>query len=206
MWTLTDLTPIEYDVAIADVAFTSISDLSLVTPVVQDVALLLQTRTVSAGGGPLQTWTDLTIPTAAQVTQQIQSALILVLSNLPADLPTYVYPQIKEAVRYQAAVLVEQSFFQEQVTSGNSAVKTYTTILLSLIASIQQAAGDSRGGRRGVKSAVMRSTMTDYDPYYPKPPPAQVLEWMKESATSDSVLDGGMAGSDFSTSIDGNGP
>lgn len=181
-----DLTPVEYAARIAEVAFPQV-DVPAVTPTPTEVATLMQSKLVSAGGGPLSDFTDTSRPSTAQAAGLIGSAVVLVLSSVPVDLPEYVHGRVKEAVKYQAAILIERSFFEDGGQGAQSNVPAWTAILRGgdgkggLIGAIERAVGDASGAKRGVGSAVIRSTMTDYDPYYPLPVPRQVIEFEPEA-------------------------
>jgi hypothetical protein len=168
------LAPVEYLAEIANGAYPHIN-VPAVTPSVDDVALLLQTRTISAGGGPLSTFTDATRPSAEQVAGIIYQAIIVICEQFKQDVPTYLYPRVKQAIAFQAAVLVEDSFFREQVTNGQSNAASYAALVTTIMGNVVGDAGNAAGAARRVDSVVLRSTMTDYDEIYPLPPPRQVI-------------------------------
>lgn len=145
-------------------------DHSQVTPTVDDVAVLCATRTIDTGGTQLGTFTSDTVPTDLQVQSLILQAVTLVLAPLPDYLQQSLYPRITQAVRLQAVVLLETSFYREQANAGS--IVALTSALDALLRAIEQDAGGGPAER--VDSIVMRSTMAEYDPLYVMPPPPVV--------------------------------
>jgi hypothetical protein len=143
-------------------------DLTKVTPNVDDVALLCATRTIDSSGVQLGTFTSDTNPTDVQCAALIVQATEIVLTPLPDYLQPSLYARIRQAVALQAAILVETSFYREQANAGT--VVAMTAALRAMLAAVQEDAG-AQGVSNRVDSIVVRSTMTDYDPYYPPPPP-----------------------------------
>jgi hypothetical protein len=148
-------------------------DHAKVTPTSDDVALLVATRTIDSASNELGQFTTDTRPTDAQVDALIQQALTMVLTPLPDRLQESLYPRIREAVAVQAAILVETSFYREQANTGT--ITALNTRLGAMLEAIQEDAGGAGVSNR-VDSIVLRSTMTEYDPYYALPPPP-VVGW-----------------------------
>ena len=84
-----------------------------------NVAALLRARTKDRGGQELGEWTDETRPTLAQVEETIELARRIVAAKVgaPVDACGDVFAV---AVEYEAACLIEKSYFPEQVESGRS--------------------------------------------------------------------------------------
>jgi hypothetical protein len=142
-----------------------------VTPSVDDVALLCVTRTIDSTSTQLGTFTSDTNPTDTQCAGLITQAVTMVLTPLPDYLQQSLYGRIRQAIALQAAVLVETSFYREQANAGS--IVAMTTSLRLMLAAIQEDAGGAGVSNR-VDSIVVRSTMTEYDPYYAMPPPPYV--------------------------------
>lgn len=146
-------------------------DRDAVAPTVDDVALLVATRTMDSSSTQLGVFTDDTNPTDVQVQGLIDQAITLVLTPLPDYLPESLYGRIRQAVALQAAILEEISFYREQANAGS------IVALSAQLATLQRAIQEDTGGAgvsSRVDSIVVRSTMADYDPYYVMPPPPVV--------------------------------
>lgn len=143
-------------------------DPTKVTPTADQVALLLRTRTVDQSGAEQTTFTSGTRPTATEAAGVISQAVQLTLADMPAYLPESIYPRILQAVILKAAGLIERSFYREQYDQGSG--KDFETDYERLLASIEIVSGGSGTGNR-VDSVVGRSTMAEYEPDYPLPPP-----------------------------------
>lgn len=143
-------------------------DRSRVTPSIQAVALLERTRTVDQSGAEQGTFTSTTRPTNDECDGIISQAVELALADMPDYLPESIYPRVLQAVALKAAVLIEASFYREQYTKGSA--QYYEQAYEKLLASIELISGGSGAGNR-VDSVMMRSTMAEYEPDYPLPPP-----------------------------------
>ena len=84
-----------------------------------NVAALLRARTKDSGGRELGEWTDETRPTLAQVDETIALAAATVEAKVGTPVDACAGP-FAIAVAYEAACLVEKSYFPEQVESGRS--------------------------------------------------------------------------------------
>jgi hypothetical protein len=115
-------------------------DRAAVLPAVDDVALLLRTRTVGyapgggglggdTGPGDVGTFTTTTRPTAAEAADVIEMAADEVLGQLPAAVDVRLYAAIERAIATRAAVVIEQSFFRETSADLSAAYATSMTAL-----------------------------------------------------------------------------
>jgi hypothetical protein len=84
-----------------------------------DVAALLRARTKDTDGRELGEWTEETRPTVTEVEQKIEIARALVGLNAGA-IPDPCREGAETAVALLAAMLVEQSYFPEQVADNRS--------------------------------------------------------------------------------------
>lgn len=89
-------------------------------PTVADVGAILRTRTKTATGDELGTFTADTRPTAVQVGLLIDQALGDVAIEVGEDIPEALWPAAKRVVALGAAVQVELTFFPEQIQPGRS--------------------------------------------------------------------------------------
>jgi hypothetical protein len=112
----------------------------------QDVAALLRARTKDSHGAELGTWTDDTRPTTAQVQEQIDIARTLVRLDV-GGIPDACQEGGEAVVALLASLLVEQSYWPEQVQSERSAydrlLALYEQARLGLVACV---AGNQPGG------------------------------------------------------------
>jgi hypothetical protein len=96
-------------------------DPAAVRPSVEDVAILLRTRTVGmtsglggdTGPGDSTTFDDTTRPTGTEAGEVIDTASDETLGQLPASVDVGFYPAIKRAIASRAAYLIEVSFFRD---------------------------------------------------------------------------------------------
>lgn len=98
-----------------------------VRPDVDDIANLANTRTASGGGGEISAFTEDTDPTASQVEALIDRALEAILAQLPTRFAASHYERVRHAVELYTLILLEGSFFREQLDS--SSVDTWRTLL-----------------------------------------------------------------------------
>jgi hypothetical protein len=99
-------------------------DRTRITPTSDDVAQLERTRTVDQGGNDLGIFTGTTRPTDAECEDLIEQAIDDVLAELPDTFMTRHYDSVKRAITLYAAVLVEASYYREEV-AANTPAMTY---------------------------------------------------------------------------------
>lgn len=118
-------------------------------PTVLDVANLLRARLTDQGGGSNASFTPDTRPTDSQVQGLIDMASSEVLIGLPITVDTRLYPMTKAMTALSAAILVETSYFPEQVAQGASPVEVFQTRMLAGLAKLVAASQeDQPGGQR----------------------------------------------------------
>jgi hypothetical protein len=122
-------------------------------PSIEDVALLLRARTKDSYGNEVGTFDDDTRPTGDQVEEQIDAALALVCTRLPAldELDPDLLPAVASVVAYRAALRVEKSYFPEQVRSDRSAYEQLYQEYLDDLGALVDAS--TAGGEDGVAAA-----------------------------------------------------
>lgn len=116
-----------------------------------DVAAVLRARTKDDTGQEIGEWTDATWPTLEQVQELIDLASAqLVGPNGPGDSCARIS---RAAITYQAACLVELSYFPEQVRSDRSPYSELKDLLdqavTALDTCIQSGGADGQGGGEG---------------------------------------------------------
>jgi hypothetical protein len=127
------------------------------------VALLERTRTVGSGGQELQTFTDDTRPTADEVEGLIDVATEAVLSQLPIRLAPAYYERTKHMVALYTAVLIEASYFREQLDQGSVAL--YRQMLTDGMGALLEATGGEAGeGVKSIDSVIQIGIAAEYDP------------------------------------------
>lgn len=118
------------------------------------VGSVLRARTRDTQGNEVGTFTADTRPTADQVTLLLNTAVGDLAAAVGTDLPEKLWPQAAVVAAYKGAMLVELSYFPEQVATGRSPYEQirelYLEALRSLTASIDDAGGHVPGGAPGV--------------------------------------------------------
>ncbi len=136
-----------------------------VRPTVTEVASLLRARTKVRGGTEAKTFNTITRPTADEVEELIDDALSEVLGKVQPIDPTLVYGsaynapgsayerRVRAAVKLYAALLVELSYWPEQVHSGQSPANTYQALFDSRIRALISEGETGRAEGMGVGGA-----------------------------------------------------
>lgn len=106
-----------------------------VRPSVDEVAKLLQTRTVDEGGAEQGTFNDITRPTADQAEQVIDQAVDDTLSELQPQFDPRHYRQCKRVITLECALLIEGSYYREQ--ADDKVVTLYQNLHDSALAGLQ---------------------------------------------------------------------
>lgn len=108
-----------------------------ITPDVDDVAALERTRTTNERGEDQGTFNATTTPTDTDVDRLIEQASYDVIAALPAAVAEDHWPTIRRAVTLNAAILVEGSFFRDDVNTD--AVGLYRGLAKDALANVQSA-------------------------------------------------------------------
>lgn len=95
------------------------------TPTLWQVATLLRARTKDNVGNELGTFTDSTRPTAVQAQELIDTATGDIITEVGLNLPEKVWAQARKLVTIRAAMLIELSYWPEQIRQGKSAYPEY---------------------------------------------------------------------------------
>jgi hypothetical protein len=125
-------------------------------PSLADVATLLRARTKIRGGAEAGTFTDVTRPTGDEVEGLIDEATDEVLGKVQTPEAGSAYERrVRGAIRLYTAMLVELSYFPEQIGTGRSPYASYERLyesrLKALVAegetgAVQGEGGDGAGG------------------------------------------------------------
>jgi len=103
------------------------------TPGIDDVGDLLRARTFTTGGQELGTFTEETRPTDQQVLGIIEKAAGTVFLSIGDDIPAALFSEAKHAVTLLTAMMIELSFYPEQVAAQKSAYAEYKELYEELI-------------------------------------------------------------------------
>jgi hypothetical protein len=152
-------------------------------PSVDDVAALLRARTQDTEGREVGTFNDDTRPTASEVDLHIDTALALVATRLPVEVPDRFGTAVSSLVAYRAALRIEKSYFPEQVRSDRSAydqlLQEYTDDLQALLDGLADYGTDGGAGSAGHRahSEWTPSFLSVYGYGYPLYPGWQPDYW-----------------------------
>lgn len=121
-------------------------------PTVEQVAGLLRNRTVDSNNNYLGTFTDKTTPTRQAAESLIRDAVIEAYPSFGSDIPDApgsdpdaLRVAATRTVAYRAAVLIEESFFSQDVSRGNSPADRYQESWAQGLKRVASAI-DSQGG------------------------------------------------------------
>lgn len=109
------------------------------TPTVSEVGALLRARTKDNLGNELGTFTGATRPTNSEALELINQAADDVLAGIDDDVPFGAQRYVRDAIRLQAAMRVELSYFPEMVGSNRSAYEQYQQMYEASMKNIEKA-------------------------------------------------------------------
>jgi hypothetical protein len=118
------------------------------TPDVSDVGALLRARTKDLNGAELGTFNDDTRPTGAQAQALCVHASDEVYAELGpyANLAASIKFSARRLVALRAAMLIELSYFPEQVRSDKSAYERYRELYEATLPRLREAARETADG------------------------------------------------------------
>lgn len=123
---------------------------------VRDVGSILRSRTKDTEGNELGTFTENTRPTEEQVLSLINNAVGDLSSAVGSDIPEAYWAQAAAVAVYKTAMLVELSYFPEQVAQGRSPYEqlkgVYSEALANLKAALNEAGENVPGDAAGAPS------------------------------------------------------
>jgi len=97
-------------------------------PSLSQVGALVRTRTKDSSGNELGTFNDDTRPTDDDVQELIQQAVDTFVLRGGTEIPPELYPEVQRLIATRAAMLVEISYFPEQVNTGRSPYNQYESL------------------------------------------------------------------------------
>lgn len=142
-------------------------------PMVSDVGALLRARTKDTRGNELGTFTADTRPTFDEVLRLIDQAAGDVTALTDYDIPKECYWQAAGVICLRAAMLVELSYFPEQVATNRSAYQHYKELyddmLERLIGAVErEAAEEITGEQPPMSGGVPQWGFPPAEPLWPK--------------------------------------
>lgn len=151
---------------IPEIPLTTVADVS---PSVDAVAALERTRTAGDGTDEEPTFGPTTRPTAVEATALILQAAEGLLIQLPPRIHPDYYARVQHLVALYTAILIEGSYFREQLDSGS--VDLWMKLLADGLKALQAALGWSvvpGGGEdsQTITSVRIGSVITDRDPFF----------------------------------------
>jgi hypothetical protein len=111
-------------------------DPTQVTPTVDEVAALERTRTIEDSGDEVLTFDSGTRPSDTEVQDLIDQAVPAVCGRLRAAFPISYYDDVKHLVCLYTAILIEGSYFREQVSS-EGAMSVWRSLFADALTGIQ---------------------------------------------------------------------
>jgi hypothetical protein len=94
-------------------------------PSLEQIGALLRTRTKDTAGNELGTFTTDTRPTAQDVQELIQQAVDTFVLRAGTEIPPELYQEAQRLIAIRTAMLVEISYFPEQIDTGRSPYNQY---------------------------------------------------------------------------------
>lgn len=136
-----------------------------ITPTPDEIAALERTRTAGSYGGEMGQFQDSppTRPTLSQVTELINDAVsdVALESGTPPDAtgdkawPEALYRGLKNLARYKTAMLIELSYFSEQVGTENSPYDRWERLYDKQLAIVERVlASFAQGDEPGPEDSV----------------------------------------------------
>jgi len=110
------------------------------------VGSILRARTRDTQGNEVGTFTPDTRPTEDQVASLINTAVGDLASSVGADLPETLWAQAAVVASYKGAMLVELSYFPEQVATGRSPYEQLRALYLEALAALKLGLSSSAPG------------------------------------------------------------
>lgn len=116
-----------------------------IAPTVAELGAFMRARTVAAntGGTELGTFTAATRPTAEEAELALEQAVDMVLMAVGSEIPVRLYDQTRQVVKLYAAMLVEVTFYRNEVNKDQSAFEQYQTLYGQALIALTSALSDT---------------------------------------------------------------
>lgn len=115
-------------------------------PTIEQIGALLYERTADSVGNKLGTFTETTRPTATNVSSIIERAVGTVSSTVGNEIPESCWEMARSLVALRAAMLIEVSFFPEQIRADKSPFESYRKMYEFDLADLRKAVAEAGSG------------------------------------------------------------
>jgi hypothetical protein len=123
------------------------------TPTLREVAARIRARTRDSNGNELGTFTEETRPHADEAQMLISQAAEDVVTETGVDVPERAWSRVRNLIALRTAMLIELSFFPEQIERGQSAYNQlrdlYGTTKAGQLMSVVEFVREERDGAEG---------------------------------------------------------
>lgn len=151
---LAPMTPGEYKVAwdndgnnpTAEDLTVVLSAVAGLVPSLEDVAILIRARTRDINGADLGTFTPNTVPTDEQVADMITRAVRDVTRETGRTVPEGSVLHVRDAVALRTAMLIERSYFPEQMRTDRTLYDALLEEFNTAITSVKESVTEERAG------------------------------------------------------------
>lgn len=126
------------------------------TPDVQDIANILRTRTKDDNGVEVGTFDDNTRPTGDQVEGLIANGISDVANAVGSDIDPLCRPDAQYVAALSVAMLVELSYFPEQIGNGRSPYNSLKEQFDDRLKRLQNCINNSKNGDTGGAGSVSK--------------------------------------------------
>jgi hypothetical protein len=107
-------------------------------PTISDVGALVRARTKDDAGNEIGTFTSVTRPTGDEVLRLIDQAAGDVTALVDYTIPVNCYRQASSVIALRAAMLVELSYFPEQINTGRSPYEQFKLLFDDMMARLKE--------------------------------------------------------------------
>jgi hypothetical protein len=143
-------------------------------PSVREVASLIMSRTKDTSGNELGTFTMDTRPTSSKVQEIIGQASSDVEMLIDDDIPPGAWGPVGQAIALRAAMIIERSYFSEQVNTNRSNYPQLERDYLGLMGKDGEAGVIARVVEREAQEAITGEAPLTNRPSYSFPDPGPV--------------------------------
>lgn len=140
-------------------------------PLVSEVASQIMSRTKDKYGTEVGTFTADTRPNYNKVSEIIDSAADDVTTVIDTDIPEGVFDYVREAIAIRAAMIIERSYYSDQVDTGRSVYEHLRDEWLRLIGTAEDPGSLMDAVRRETEEEEFGEETTSNSPRYAFPSP-----------------------------------
>lgn len=132
-------------------------------PTVHELAILMRARTKDSTGNELGVFSADTRPMAEEARRAIQEAADDVTGPIDTVIPPRAYRFVKNAILYRAAMIIEVSFFPEQIGTGRSPFESYKQLFDEAAGNLVKAVERERSEQETGDQPGLDPTLTRYE-------------------------------------------